>query len=496
MPHSVIVIGAGFAGISAATSLAHKGYQVTVLEKNSMAGGRARVFHAEGFKFDMGPSWYWMPDVFETYFQQFGKQPSDYYDLVRLDPSYRVYWGKEEYWDIPSRMKGIEDLLESVEPGAGTRLQEFLAEASYKYEVGINDLVYKPGRRLTEFADWRVVKGVFKLHLFQSFSKYVRKYFSDPRILSLIEFPVLFLGAKPKDTPALYSLMNYADMELGTWYPPGGMHEIVKGMQTLAEEKGVQFVFDSEVDEIQVNDRTAKRVVTKDGRVFEADIVVGGGDYHHIEQHLLPKDYRTYDEDYWQGRTMAPSCLLFYLGVNKRLKNLLHHNLFFDEDFDNHAVEIYDHPQWPTNPLFYACVPSVTDPGVAPEGMENLFLLMPVAPGLENDDEATRERYYDMLMARLEKVTGQKVREHVIYKRSYAHSDFVEDYHAFRGNAYGLANTLKQTAILKPSLKSREIHNLYYTGQLTVPGPGVPPSLISGTVVAREIEKEFKNVRV
>ena len=496
MPHSVIVIGAGFAGISAATSLAHKGYRVTVLEKNSMAGGRARVFHAEGFKFDMGPSWYWMPDVFETYFQQFGKQPSDYYDLVRLDPSYRVYWGEGEYWDIPSRMKGIEDLLESVEPGAGARLQEFLAEASYKYEVGINDLVYKPGRRLTEFADWRVVKGVFKLHLFQSFAKYVRKYFSDPRILSLIEFPVLFLGAKPKDTPALYSLMNYADMELGTWYPPGGMHEIVKGMQTLAEEKGVQFVFDSEVKEIQVNDRSAKRVVTQDGRTFEADIVVGGGDYHHIEQHLLPRDYRTYDEDYWKGRTMAPSCLLFYLGVNKRLKNLLHHNLFFDEDFDNHAVEIYDNPMWPTNPLFYACVPSVTDPGVAPEGMENLFLLMPVAPGLENDDEATRERYYDMLMTRLEKVTGQNVRDHVIYKRSYAHSDFVEDYHAFRGNAYGLANTLKQTAILKPSLKSREIHNLYYTGQLTVPGPGVPPSLISGTVVAREIEKEFKNVRV
>lgn len=492
MPHSVIVIGAGFAGISAATSLAQKGYKVKVLEKNSMAGGRARLFHAEGFKFDMGPSWYWMPDVFETYFEQFDRKPSDYYDLIRLDPSYRIYWGKDDLWDIPSRMEDIEALLDQTEPGAGGKLKEFLAEASYKYEVGINDLVYKPGRRLTEFADWRVVKGVFKLHLLQSFSKYVRKYFKDPRILSLIEFPVLFLGAKPEDTPALYSLMNYADMQLGTWYPKGGMHEIVRGMQTLAEEMGVEFHFNSEVKEIRVTGRQAREVVYEGG-VMEADIVVGGGDYHHIEQHLLPQASRTYKKSYWDNRTMAPSCLLFYLGVNKRLKNLLHHNLFFDEDFDNHAVEIYDSPQWPSNPLFYACVPSVTDPTVAPEGMENLFLLMPVAPGLEDDDEAVRERYYDVLMERLERVTGQNVRDHVIYKRSYAHSDFVSDYHAFQGNAYGLANTLRQTAILKPSLKSKKVHNLYYTGQLTVPGPGVPPSLISGTVVAREIEKEFKN---
>lgn len=493
MPYSVIVIGAGFAGISAATSLAQKGYQVKVLEKHSMAGGRARMFEAEGFTFDMGPSWYWMPDVFDKYFEQFGKKPSDYYNLKRLDPSYRVYWGKEDFWDIPSRMAEIEALMEEAEPGAGKKLQEFLAEAAYKYDVGINDLVYKPGRRLTEFADWRVVKGVFKLHLLQSFAKYVRKYFKDPRILSLIEFPVLFLGAKPKDTPALYSLMNYADMQLGTWYPEGGMHQIVKGMQKMAEEMGVEFHFNSEVKAINVTGQMAREVVLKD-RTLLADIVVGGGDYHHIEQHLLPKDSRTYKESYWDSRTMAPSCLLFYLGVNKRLKNLLHHNLFFDEDFDNHAVEIYDKPQWPSNPLFYACVPSLTDPTVAPEGMENLFLLMPVAPGLGEDDEATREKYYELLMERLERVTGQNVRDHIVYKRSYAHSDFVSDYNAFQGNAYGLANTLRQTAILKPSMKSKKVRNLYYTGQLTVPGPGVPPSLISGTVVAREIEKEFKNI--
>jgi len=492
MSHSVIVIGAGFAGISAATSLAQKGYQVTVLEKHDMPGGRARMFHAEGFKFDMGPSWYWMPDVFDSYFEQFGKKPSDYYQLERLNPSYRVYFGEHDYWDIPAEMKDIEALLEKAEAGAGGRLREFLSEAEYKYDVGINDLVYKPGRSLLEFADWRVVKGVFKLQLFRSFSKHVRKYFSHPRILSLIEFPVLFLGAKPKDTPALYSLMNYADMKLGTWYPKGGMHEIVKGMVQLAEEMGVKFEYNSEVKEIRVDSGEVKEIVLAD-RTIKADVVVGGADYNHIEQHLLPEHARKYDASYWEKRTMAPSSLLFYLGVNKRLKNLLHHNLFFDEDFNQHAVEIYDTAVWPSKPLFYACVPSLSDDTVAPEGMENLFLLMPVAPGLDSDTPEVREKYYDMIMERLERLTGQSVRDHVVYKRSYAHQDFTEDYHAFKGNAYGLANTLMQTAILKPSLKNRKVKNLFYTGQLTVPGPGVPPSLISGTVVAREIEKEFKN---
>ena len=461
-----------------------------------MPGGRARYFDAEGFRFDMGPSWYWMPDVFESFFSQFGKKPSDYYDLIRLDPSYRVFFGKEDYWDIPATMKGIEDLFESHEPGSAEKLRNFLTDASYKYDVGINDLVYKPGRSLMEFADWRVVKGVFKLDLLKSFSKYVRKYFSHPRILSLVEFPVLFLGAKPQDTPALYSLMNYADMQLGAWYPMGGFHEIVRGMHKLAEEQGAKFEFGAEVKEIRVAGKEFKEVILKDGRTFKADVLVGGADYHHIEQHLLPAPSRTYTEDYWQKRTMAPSCLLFYIGLDKKLDGLLHHNLFFDEDFEEHAVEIYDKTVWPSNPLFYACVPSKTDPSVAPEGKENLFLLIPVAPGLEDDDDAIREKYYNVIMERLERLTGQNVRDHVIYKRSYAHSDFVSDYHAFQGNAYGLANTLRQTAILKPSLKSKKVRNLFYTGQLTVPGPGVPPSLISGRVVAREIAKEFINPEV
>ncbi len=492
MKKKVAVIGSGFAGLAAASCLAQKGFDVRVVEKNEQAGGRARTFRQDGFMFDMGPSWYWMPDVFESFFQQFGKSTSDYYDLVRLDPSYRVWFGQDSKIDLPSSIEGMYDLFESIEPGSAAQLKLFLQEASYKYDVGIKDLVYKPGRSLWEFADMRVIKGAFRLHLFRSFSRHVRKYFRDPRLLSLMEFPVLFLGAKPSETPALYSLMNYADIQLGTWYPMGGMHKIVEGMVEVATSLGVQFEYGAAVQEIEVRHGRAHSLRLAD-RSIAADIVIGGADYHHVEQHLLASEHRTYSEKYWDSRVMAPSSLLFYLGIDKRLDNLQHHNLFFDTDFEAHAKEIYDDPQWPQNPLFYVCCPSKTDPCVAPEGKENLFILIPVAPGLSDDDYELRERYYHLVMDRLEKLTGQLIRPHVRVKRSYAHRDFVQDYNAFKGNAYGLANTLMQTAILKPSIKSKKVSNLFYTGQLTTPGPGVPPSLISGRVVAKEIQKEFQN---
>ncbi|GMQ25341.1 phytoene desaturase family protein [Algoriphagus sp. oki45] len=486
----VVVIGSGFAGLSAATHLAHHtSCSITLLEKNDSPGGRARKFEHQGFVFDMGPSWYWMPDVFENYFAHFGKKPADYYELLRLDPSYAVIYGENDILDIPADLDEFKSMLEKIEPGAGKNLDKFLAQAKYKYEVGIHDLVKKPSRSLLEFASPGLLVDMVRMDIFQSMSKHVRKYFSHDKIIRLMEFPVLFLGETAENIPALYSLMNYADIALGTWYPKKGMHEIIKGMVALAEEKGVKIRYSAEVEEIEIEKGIAKRVRLKSGEKIDADVVVAGADYHHVDKHLVNPKYSNYTEDYWDKRVMAPSSLLFYLGIDKKLKNLRHHNLFFDEPLGPHADAIYKNPRWPERPLFYASVPSITDPTVAPEGKENLFLLIPLAPDLE-DSEEMREKYFTIILDRLEKITGQDIRSHIVYKRSYAHSDFKADYHAYKGNAYGLANTLLQTAILKPGLKNKKVRNMYYTGQLTVPGPGVPPSLISGQVVADEVMKE------
>lgn len=488
---SVIVIGSGFAGLSAASFLAREGYDVTVLEKNDQLGGRARIWEKEGFTFDMGPSWYWMPDVFERYFKEFNTDVSELYDLVRLDPSYRVVFGPDDHEDQSASMEKLEAMFDRLDPGSGQRLRKFLKQAQYKYEVGIKDLVFKPGRSLFEFADFRIAKGLFQLDMLKDIRKHVAEVSSHPKLKAILEFPVLFLGALPQNTPALYSLMNYADMSLGTWYPMGGMNKIIEGMVKVAKDQGVKFRTSAEVTGFKYANGNIISVLTKTGS-FTADIVVGGADYHHIDQKISAPEYREYTEKYWEKRKMAPSSLLFYLGIKGEVPNVLHHNLFFDHELDQHAHEIYTAPQWPTKPLFYASAPTKTDKSIAPEGHENMFLLMPTAPGMDGDTEDVREKYYNLMMDRLEAFTGSSIRDRVVVKRSFAYSDFKSEYYSFKGNAYGLANTLDQTAILKPRLKSKKVGNLYFAGQLTTPGPGVPPSLISGEVVSKEIAKDFK----
>ncbi len=484
----VVVIGAGFSGLSCACHLAKQGYKVTLLEKNEQPGGRARVYSEKGFTWDMGPSWYWMPDVFERFFQAFGKKVSDYYEVKRLDPSYRIKF-QNEIVDIPASMSELEKLFETIEAGSSQKLRAFLGQAKYKYEVGLKKLVYKPSRSLLEFIDYKLLVGLLKMDVFTSIAKHVRKYFADEKLIQLMEFPILFLGATADNTPALYTLMNYADMTLGTWYPTGGMSSVVKGMVKLAAELNVDIKCNEEVVSFGFDQKQIKWVNTNENQ-YETDIVVAGADYHYVDQKILPEDLRNYSEAYWDSRTLAPSSLLFYVGVDKKLPEIKHHTLFFDEDFKQHAKEIYEEPQWPTNPLIYVSATSKTDDSVAPEGMENLFILIPVAPNIEDTDEV-REKYFQLILDKLESFTGENIRDHIVCHRSYAHKDFMSDYHSFKGNAYGLANTLKQTAILKPSLKNKKVKNLYYTGQLTVPGPGVPPSLISGEVVANEIAKDF-----
>lgn len=489
MSKKLIVIGSGFAGLSAASFMAKAGWEVTVLEKNDKPGGRANQWKEQGFVFDMGPSFYWMPDVFERYFAQFDRKVSDYYKLHRLDPSYRIYWD-DGFTDLPADFEALKKVFEEIEPGASASLERYLDGAKYKYDVGINNLVYKPGRSLTEFMEWETISGVFRLQVFSSIKKHIARYFTHPRLRQMMEFPVLFLGALPEDTPALYSLMNYADIKGGTWHPEGGMYAVVDGMYKLATELGVQFRFNEEVKEIVLEGRTAKGVRTINGS-YTADAVISGADYHFTETALLPPTHQSYSTRFWEKRVMAPSCLLYYVGLNKKLKNIRHHSLFFDVPFDKHGHEIYRQPSWPSNPLFYVSVPSVTDPYAAPAGSENLVFLIPVAAGLEADTESLREEYFEKIVRRMEAHIGESVLDAVQVKRSYSVSDFTNDYHSFRGNAYGLANTLRQTAIFRPSCKSRKLDNLFYTGQLTVPGPGVPPSLISGEVVAREVLKSF-----
>ncbi|MEO7175796.1 MAG: phytoene desaturase family protein [Saprospiraceae bacterium] len=485
----ISVIGSGFSGLTASALLARKGNSVTIYEKNATIGGRARTMQANGFMFDMGPSWYWMPDVFERYYNLFDHTTADFYELRKLDPGFRVIFGVDDHIDVPENFDQLCALFESIEKGAAASLTKFLKQAEYKYKVGMNDMVYLPGHSIKEFMSLSLLKDALRLQLFSSFKDHVRSYFKNPRLIAILEFPVLFLGAMPKDTPALYSLMNYSGLQQGTFYPMGGFGKVIEAFKKIAIDSGVIFKTSAPIEQLELQKGTISHIRTN-GESIATDAVIASADYHHVEKQLLPKEYRTYDDSYWDKKTFAPSCLIYYLGVNKKIDKLSHHNLFFDENIEAHAIEIYKDKQWPAKPLFYACCPSKTDPSVAPIGSENIFLLMPIAIGL-NDPEEIRDRYFTIMMDRLCKYIGEDIRPHIVYKLSYSVSNFVNDYNAYKGNAYGLANTLRQTAILKPKMKSKKVSNLFFTGQLTVPGPGVPPSIISGQIAATELMKQL-----
>ena len=488
----IIIIGSGYSGISAAAYLSAAGHEVHVLEKNDSVGGRCRQFKTDsGYIFDMGPSWYWMPGVFERFFSDFNFTVSDFYELTLLDPSFDVVFGEQDTMSVPENFEELCSLFESIEKGSAEKLKKFMTEAAYKYKTGIENLVYKPGLSIMEFADLDVIKGVFRLQVFSSFSKHVRKYFSHPKLIALMEFPVLFLGAMPQDTPALYSLMNYAGLKLGTWYPQGGFIKVIEGMKSVAEQNGAVFHLNSPVEKIEVENNKATNVIVNGEKIY-CDALIASADYHHVESKLLSKEFRNYDENYWEKKTMAPSSLIYYLGVRKKIKSLQHHTLFFDEGLDQHSKEIYEKPEWPSKPLFYVCCPSKTDENLAPNGHENIFFLMPIAPGL-NDTEEIREEYFQMMLKKLENQVKENISEFIDYKKSYCINDFILDYNSFKGNAYGLANTLMQTAILKPKIRNKKVKNLFYAGQLTVPGPGVPPSIISGKVVSDLLMKNLNN---
>lgn len=480
----VAIIGSGFSSLAASCYLAQAGYEVTIYEKNETVGGRARRLVKDGFTFDIGPSWYWMPDIFERFFADFNKKPQDYYQLDKLNPAYSVVF-EDDKIEIADNLENIKATFEKVEKGSSTPLQQFMSKAEENYDIAIKNLVYRPGESPLELITPQTAKKVGAF--IGNVSKDVRKKFTNPKLVSILEFPVLFLGATPQNTPSFYNFMNYADFGLGTWHPKGGMYEVILAMEKLAKELGVVIHTNSPVDEILVdNQGRAEGLITKNQKILYP-IILSGADYHHSET-LLPQKHRQYSESYWEKKTFAPSSLIFYVGFDKKLKNIDHHNLFFDTDFTKHANEIYENPKWPEEPLFYANFTSLTDPTTAPEGCENGFFLIPLAPDLEDTPEL-REEYFNKIMNRFELRTDQSVRENIIFKESFCVNDFISEYNSYKGNAYGMANTLLQTAFLRPNLRSRKVKNLYFTGQLTVPGPGVPPSLISGKLAAELIKK-------
>ncbi|NER15840.1 phytoene desaturase family protein [Spongiivirga citrea] len=484
MSKTISIIGSGFSSLSASCYLAKQGHNVQIFEKNETAGGRARQLIKDGFTFDIGPSWYWMPDIFDKFFGDFGKKTNDYYELDKLSPAYKIFFS-DDVITIGDCMEKICEEFERIEVGSSKHLQKFISQAQRNYDIAINKVVLRPGLSPFELITKETVTRVDQF--FKTISGQVRKQFKNPKLVSTLEFPVLFLGAKPSKTPSFYNFMNFADFGLGTWHPKGGMYEIIKAMTSLATELGVTIHTSSPVEKIVVENGKSTGI-SIDGKIHKSDIVLSGADYHHSET-LLDKSYRQYSESYWAKKTFAPSSLLFYVGFNKKITGVEHHNLFFDTDFEKHAYDIYDDPNWPDNPLFYVNFPSVTDSSMAPKGCDGGFFLIPIAPGLE-DTPTLRAQYFDIIIDRLEKLTNQEVRSNILFKESFCVNDFVEQYNSYKGNAYGMANTLTQTAFLRPGLKSKKVKNLFFTGQLTVPGPGVPPALISGKLVAELINKQ------
>ncbi|MCC6817178.1 MAG: phytoene desaturase [Saprospiraceae bacterium] len=485
----ISIIGSGISGLTAAIDLANKGYDVQVFEKLNTYGGRGRIINEKGFQFDMGPSWYWMPDLFEAFFNKHCKSTSDYFNLIRLDPSYRIFF-KDQKLDSPADINEVYKLFEELETGSSIWLKSYLKKAGEKYEIGMKEFIRKPSLSILEYLDIRLIKSAFQLQLTRSIESIIHKNIRSEKLRMWLKFPILFLGAKPKDTPALYSLMNYADLILGTWYPEGGITKLFDALYSLALEKGARFFFNSEVSKINISQDKVNSISLKESlEEIESDFFISTADYHFTDSQLLDKPYRQYSEDYWNNRVIAPSALIIYLGILGNVEGLLHHNLFFDTDFYRHTDEIYDSKQWPSSPMFYICAASKSDKKVAPEHHENVFVLIPIAPDVE-DREDSRNRIFNNVIQRMENILNLKIRERIVFTKFYSINEFKSDYHSFKGNAYGLSNIIKQTAWMKPRMRHKKIRNLYFAGQLTHPGPGLPPSMISGEIVAQMIIKE------
>jgi len=485
MSKRVVVIGAGFGGLSTAALLAHAGHQVTVVEKNDAIGGRAFLWRVGDFAFDAGPSWYLMPDVFERYFALLGTTPEAHLDLRRLSPSYRIYFGPGDAIDMPADLEEARALFDTFEPDGGRKLSAYLERAGRQYEIAMGDFIYRDYARLSDLLDRRLLLEGAKLQVFRNLDRYVGTFFDSDRARKVLEYTMVFLGGAPNNTPALYSMMSHVDVTLGVWYPMGGMAAVAEALRVLGESHGVEVVTGRPVDEIIVRRGSAVGVRTGT-EVIEADAVVATADYHHVETELLAPEHRQYSERYWRTRVVAPSAFLLYLGLSRPVPGLLHHTLFLQHDWMQHFDTIFRDPSWPERPSYYVCAPTKTDTAMAPPGGEALVVLVPVAAGLEDTPEI-RERYESMALDSLEQHIGEPIRDAITVKRTFAHRDFSSRFNAFKGTGLGLAHTLRQTAVFRPRHTSSKVEGLYFAGHYTHPGIGVPTTLIASEIVARKI---------
>ncbi len=473
----VVVVGSGFGGLSTACYLADAGASVTVVEKNEQLGGRASRLEADGFRFDMGPSWYLMPDVFERFFSHFDRTPSDYYELQRLDPHYRIFFKDGDEVDILPDLDRNKELFESYEPGAGEELQRYLDRAEQNYGVGMEHFVYTDRTRFRDYVSWDVAKNARGLNLLGSMQDHVEGFFDHPKLQQIMQYTLVFLGGSPNNTPAIYNLMSHVDFNLGVYYPDGGLGGVVDGIVELGSELGVEYVTEYEVTDITGHE--GDFLVHGGSESMAADLVVSDADYAHTEQDLLPPEARKYDADYWESRTYAPSAFLLYLGVEGAVEELAHHTLVLPPHWNDHFEQIFEDSAWPDDPAYYLCVPSKTDDSVAPEGHSNLFVLVPIAPGLP-DGSAIRDGYREKILDDIAENTGVELHDRIVFEKQFCVSDFAERYNSTQGTALGLAHTLMQTGPMRPRHRSPKVDGLYFTGSYTTPGIGVPMCLISG----------------
>ncbi|WP_436344939.1 phytoene desaturase family protein [Natronorubrum sp. FCH18a] len=481
---SVVVIGAGIGGLSTACYLADAGADVHVIEKNEQLGGRASRLEEDGFRFDMGPSWYLMPDVFERFFAAFDRTPSDYYELTHLDPHYRIFFKDGDQVDVTPDLERTKAVFEEYEDGAGNALERYLEKSRENYEVGMEHFVYEDRTRLRDYVDLDVARQARGLSLLGSMQGHVENYFDHPKLQQIMQYTLVFLGGSPTNTPALYNLMSHVDFNLGVWYPEDGIGGVIDAIAELGSELGVTYDTDRPATAIKGREG-AFLVETKRGPL-RPDLVVSNASYAHTEQELLPPERRGYDADYWESRTYAPSAFLLYLGVEGEVDELAHHTLVLPTNWEEHFDQIFEDPEWPDEPAYYCCVPSETDDTVAPDSHSTLFVLVPIAPGLEDTPEI-REAYREKILADIAANTGEELRDRIVFEERFCIEDFADRYNSYDGTALGLAHTLRQTSLFRPPHRAKGVDGLYFVGGDTTPGIGVPMCLISGELTAEKI---------